>query len=314
MTTLKVAFAGTPEFSVPCLKALIEMSQVEVVAVYTQPDRPVGRGRKLLPTPVKQAALDAGIAVRQPEKLNNQTQLQAFAQLQVDVMIVVAYGLLLTQNWLNTPRLGCVNVHASLLPRWRGAAPIQRAILAGDKETGVCLMQMHKQLDAGPVFARQSMPIASDDTAGTLHDKLRLLGAQLLRDNLVDFAHGKLPKIAQDENSVTYAHKLDKQEGVLNWQQNAQQIVNQIHAFNPWPVVTTQLDAMALRLLRAHVVESDAPKLPVGTIVRADTALHVQAADKLVAIDEIQKPGAKALPVQAFLAGNAMSQGQVMGQ
>lgn len=312
MSKIKVAFAGTPEFAVPCLQALLQMPDVEVTVVYTQPDKPVGRGRKMSPTAVKKAALEAGIEVRQPVKLNNKSQLSSFDELKVDVMVVVAYGLLLTQSWLNTPVYGCINVHASLLPRWRGAAPIQRAIEAGDTTTGVCLMQMDRKLDAGPVYSCVETAIEAQDTATSLHHKLSLLGANLLQQKLMQIISGQIRPVPQQESLVCYANKLDKTESVIHWNIPARQIVNKVHAFNPWPVATTCYEDLWLRVLRAHVVENTQSSEPPGRIVRADNQLYVQAKDAVVAIDEIQKPGSKAMPVQAFLAGNALRVGAML--
>ncbi|MEP6634995.1 MAG: methionyl-tRNA formyltransferase, partial [Luteimonas sp.] len=232
---MRIVFAGTPAFAVPSLRAAA--SRQETIAVYTQPDRPAGRGRALTPSPVKLEALKRGIPVLQPETLKSQVSRDALRALQPDLMIVVAYGLILPQSILDIPRYGCWNVHASLLPRWRGAAPIQRAIEAGDRETGICLMQMEKGLDTGPVLLPSAMPIGENDTAGDLHDKLAELGALVLADGLGLLRAGMRPvPRPQSAAGVTYAHKLDKREARLDWTQPAQHLANKVRALNPWPM------------------------------------------------------------------------------
>ncbi len=248
---LRVVFAGTPEFAVPHLAAC-RRAGVEVVAVYTQPDRPAGRGRKLTPSPVKQAALDGGLPVEQPENFKDAATRERLAGYAPDLMVVVAYGLILSRKVLAIPRLGCWNMHASLLPRWRGAAPIQRAILAGDAETGVCLMQMEAGLDTGPVLLRRAVPIAATDTGGSLHDKLAALGAGLLGEGLDRVVRGEaMPAIAQSEQGVTYAHKLDKAEARLDWNGSAAALERAVRAFDPWPVAEAVVDGESLRIWRA---------------------------------------------------------------
>src|SRR5690242_18538599 len=232
---LRLVFAGTPEFSLPCLEACLR-APVDVVAVYTQPDRPAGRGRKLAASPVKQRALAAGLALEQPESLKDAGAQQALAAYAPDLMIVVAYGLILPKKVLAIPRLGCWNVHASLLPRWRGAAPIQRAILAGDSETGVDLMQMEAGLDTGPVLIERRTPIGDDDTGGSLHDRLSMLGADALAEGLARIARGEtLTPRAQAETGVVYAHKLEKSEARLDWNEPARVLARKVRAFDPWP-------------------------------------------------------------------------------
>ncbi|NLG77827.1 MAG: methionyl-tRNA formyltransferase, partial [Xanthomonadaceae bacterium] len=228
-----IVFAGTPEFSVPTLKALLD-SRHRVAAVYTQPDRPAGRGRQLTASPIKRVALEHGIHVEQPATLKDAAAVARLASFSADLMIVVAYGLLLPQSVLDTPRLGCVNVHASLLPRWRGAAPIQRAILAGDRETGVTIMQMDAGLDTGPMLLQRSTPIAERETSATLHDRLAAIGAEALLDAL-----DSLPQIvpqAQPDEGVTYAAKIRKEEARIDWSRSASEIDRMVRAFDPWPV------------------------------------------------------------------------------
>jgi methionyl-tRNA formyltransferase len=296
---MRIVFAGTPDFSVPVLQAILDSPHTPV-GVYTQPDRPAGRGRKLAPGPVKQLALQHDLAVYQPVSLKDADARQALAGLQPDLMVVVAYGLLLPQAVLDIPRLGCVNLHASLLPRWRGAAPIQRAILAGDRETGVCLMQMEAGLDSGPVLASVSTPIAADETGGSLHDRLSGLSAELLARHLDDLEAGRLQGQVQDESLVTYAHKLDKREAAIDWQGGAADIERQVRAFNPWPVAQAQYQGQSLRIWRARAVEG--PAAAPGTVVAAGRdGIDVACASGCLRLLEIQLPGGKRLDAAAFL-------------
>jgi methionyl-tRNA formyltransferase len=297
---MRVIFAGTPDFSVPVLQALLD-SRHEVVAVYTQPDRPAGRGRKLKPGPVKQLAEDCGIPVYQPASLKDADSQEELARLQPDLMVVVAYGLLLPQVVLDIPSLGCVNLHASILPRWRGAAPIQRAILAGDSESGVCLMQMEAGLDSGPVLAAEHIPIAADETGGSLHDRLSQLAADLLAKHLDDLAGGRLAAVVQDESQVTYARKLDKAEASIDWQQDAVAIERRVRAFNPWPVTQAQYEGKSLRIWRARAVEG-VDGSPPGTVVAAGKqGIDVVCGQGCLRLLEIQLPGGKRLDATAFL-------------
>ncbi|MEG3158518.1 methionyl-tRNA formyltransferase, partial [Lysobacter zhanggongensis] len=247
---MRIVFAGTPDFAVPCLRAAA--AHDEVVAVYTQPDRPAGRGRGLAASPVKREAIARGIEVLQPENFKARVSRDALAALRPDLMVVVAYGLILPQSVLDIPTWGCWNVHASLLPRWRGAAPIQRAIQAGDTQTGVCLMQMEKGLDTGPVLLSQSLDIAPSETGGELHDRLAALGAQVLLDGLGLMRAGIRPvPRPQPAEGVTYAHKLDKGEARLDWTQPATALANTVRAFNPWPVAEAQLAGERVRVHEA---------------------------------------------------------------
>ncbi|MBL4638853.1 MAG: methionyl-tRNA formyltransferase, partial [Proteobacteria bacterium] len=235
---MRIIFAGTPDFAANTLEALLTTDH-EICAVYTQPDRPSGRGRKLTASPVKQLAVEHQIPVQQPLNFKSEEIKQILAAYQADLMIVVAYGLLLPQAVLDAPTLGCINIHASLLPRWRGAAPIQRAILAGDHETGICIMQMEAGLDTGPVLAQATCPIHDDDTAQILHDRLVLLGAKTLLETLPEIESRQQQAKKQDDALSCYADKLKKQEAIIDWHQPAIRIAKQIHAFNPWPVAQT---------------------------------------------------------------------------
>lgn len=297
---MRIIFAGTPEFSVPTLQTLIE--QFEVVAVFTQPDRKAGRGKKLTPPPTKVLALEHQIPVYQPTKLADQVEL--IEKLDADVMVVIAYGLLLPQSILDIPRLGCINIHASLLPRWRGAAPIHRAIQAGDTETGVCIMQMEAGLDTGPVFDEAKLAIETNDTSATLHDKLAELGAQRLVSVLNDLQQNpKLKALAQSEEGVTYAKKINKTEAEIDWNQSARQIEQSIRAFIPWPICQTWHNGVRLRIWQASVVEINS-KQTAGEIIKIDEhGIQVACGDQALQVEKIQRDGSKPLTVREFCNG-----------
>lgn len=299
---LKIIFAGTPEFAATALSALLTTSH-QVVAVYTQPDRPAGRGRKLQPSPVKKLALEHGIEVRQPAKLKDPADQAALGELGADLMVVVAYGLLLPQAVLDAPRLGCINIHASLLPRWRGAAPIQRAILAGDDESGVTIMQMEAGLDTGPMLHILKTTILRDDTGGSLHDRLAELGARALLESLAAIADGSLIPHPQDDALATYAKKLDKGEARIDWSQTAAEIDRQVRAFNPWPVAQCDFDGQVMRIWQARPVEDELPsKSQPGQIVGAGkSGIDVATGSGLLRILELQLPGKRALTAADFL-------------
>lgn len=299
-TRLRLVFAGTPEFAVPSLAACLA-ADVDVVAVYTQPDRPAGRGRRLAPSPVKQAAVDVGIPVQQPESLRSVEARRVLAAFRPDLMVVVAYGLILSRSVLAMPRHGCWNVHASLLPRWRGAAPIQRAILAGDAETGVGLMQMEAGLDTGPVLLERRTLIHADDTGGSLHDRLAGLGADALAEGLARLRAGRLePARAQAADGVVYAHKLDKAEARLDWSRSALELERQVRAFDPWPVAETQLDGERVRVWRAEA-EAGVQAEP-GTVVGVDArGIRIACAQGVLCIREIQREGGRRMGVADWL-------------
>jgi len=301
---LRLAFAGTPDFALAHLEAC-RIPNVEIAAVYTQPDRPAGRGRQLTPSPVKAAALAAGLRVEQPQTFKDAAARQTLRDLQVDLLVVVAYGLILPRKVLATPRLGCWNVHASLLPRWRGAAPIQRAILAGDAETGVCLMQMEAGLDTGPVLLERRIPIASGDTGGSLHDKLAALGAQMLGEGLRRTLAGEmLPATPQSDAGVTYAHKLDKTEAALDWNQAAIALERQVRAFDPWPVAEGQVAGEPLRIWKALAQTAAlgaAPASP-GTVVCANRAgIDVACGTGVLRLLEVQRAGGRRISAADYL-------------
>jgi methionyl-tRNA formyltransferase len=296
---LRVVFAGTPEFAVPCLRALLAAG-VTVPAVYTQPDRPAGRGRQPQPSPVKQVALQAGIPLRQPTGLRDAAEQAVLAGLKPDLMVVVAYGLLLPQKVLQIPRYGCWNVHASLLPRWRGAAPIQRAIEAGDAQTGVCLMQMERGLDTGPVLLTQSTPIAAQDDAGSLHDRLSRLGAALLGEALAALAADRLPPAQpQPAVGVTYAHKLDKAEARLDWTQPAALLARRVRAFSPWPVAEAEVAGERLRI---HAAEAVSGRGEPGSVLAAGKGeLHVACGEGALRLLRVQRDGGRVMAAADFL-------------
>lgn len=307
----RLVFAGTSEFAVPSLQRLIAAGH-RLLAVYTQPDRPAGRGRRMRSSPVKRCAVAANVPVRQPLSLDT-TVRQQLTALAPDVVIVIAYGLLLPQAVLAIPRLGCINCHASLLPRWRGAAPIQRALLAGDLDTGVTLMQMDAGLDSGPILAQTRCPIEPGLTGGELHDRLALLAADLLLARLPAFLAGQLNGLPQDDQQASYAAKLSKAEAELDWQQPAQRLARQINAFNPWPVAWTRWAGNSLRLWRARALAGTASAAP-GTVVRADRqGVVVVTGDGLLELLELQLPGRKVLPAAAFINAHAL-QGSRLGQ
>jgi methionyl-tRNA formyltransferase len=302
MKPLRLVFAGTPEFAVPCLSALIGAGY-EIAAVYTQPDRPAGRGRRLHQSPVKTLALAHGIPVCQPLSLKRDPGARAeLRDWGADLMVVVAYGLILPVSVLETPRLGCINVHASLLPRWRGAAPIQRAVLAGDPVTGVCIMGMEAGLDTGPVYLRRELQLDSGETGGSLHDKLASLGAQALIEALPGIADGSLVPQPQDPALATYAHKLDKAEAQIDWGQPAPAIERQVRAFDPWPVAQTSLQGETLRIWAAQVVDGAGPGAAPGEVVAADkTGIAVATGAGALLITRLQPPGKRPMAAADFL-------------
>ncbi len=300
---MKLIFAGTPEFAAQALQAIVDAGH-EVALVLSQPDRPAGRGMTLQASPVKKLALEKGIEVFQPLSLKDAAAQEKIAAVGAEVMVVAAYGLILPQVVLDMPRFGCLNIHASLLPRWRGAAPIQRALLAGDAASGVCIMQMEAGLDTGPVLLRGAFPIAPDDTSVTLHDRLAALGAQLIVEAL-----GKLPLPAEPQptEGVTYAHKIEKAEALIDWTKHAAELDRHLRAFNPFPGAQAVFAGQTVKLWRATPVEASGE---IGQILAVDrSTIVVACGEGALAISELQKAGGKRLPVQQFLAGHPLKVG-----
>lgn len=303
---LRVVYAGTPEFAVPALQALLA-SKHQVVAVYTQPDRPAGRGRKLQFSPVKEVAVVAGIPVEQPVNFKSAEAQEQLSAYHADVMVVAAYGLILPQVVLDTPRYGCLNIHGSLLPRWRGAAPIQRAIQAGDTETGVTIMQMAAGLDTGDMLLKTHCPITAHDGGQSIHDALAQQGADALLKVLIQLGSTDLKPEVQDEQYACYAHKLTKAEAEVDWTQPAAVIDRQIRAFDAWPTAYSQYQGQALRWFASTVVEQ-ASKAPAGTVVaESRTGIDIVAGDGyLVRILQLQMPGSKRMAVADFLNARSL--------
>jgi methionyl-tRNA formyltransferase len=315
--TARVVFAGTPEFAVPCLAALTDLGDeldIEVVAVYTQPDRPAGRGRKLTASPIKQAALERGLPVQQPQTLRDADAQAMLGACGADLLVVVAYGLILPKRVLATPRLGCLNVHASLLPRWRGAAPIQRAILAGDTETGVTIMGMEAGLDTGPMFLTHAVPIATRETGGSLHDRLSLIGAQALMETLPGILAGTRTPTPQDDANAVYARKLVKEEALIDWSSPTQTIDRQVRAFDPWPVAETRVGEATLRVWGAEPVAGAAPEgTPPGSVIATSKiGIDVATGDGQLRITRLQLPGKRPMTAAEFLNAHSLA-GQILG-
>ncbi|MDO9169966.1 MAG: methionyl-tRNA formyltransferase [Methylobacter sp.] len=304
---MKIIFAGTPDFAVPCLQMLLDSGH-QVCAVYTQPDRPAGRGRKLQPSPVKALALTAGIPVFQPLTMKTDEDLQQISVLNADLMVVVAYGMILTQAVLDVPKLGCINVHASLLPRWRGAAPIQRALIAGDEKTGVTIMQIVRKLDAGDMLHKEECAIGPTDTAVDLHDKLAVLGAIGLSKVLAQLETGAIHPEPQDEALVTYAEKLEKSEADIDWTQPAADLARKVRGLNAWPVAQTLYQGKVLRIWQAVAVQDDASlQMEPGVVCCVDKHIDVATGLGFLRLLEVQLPGGKRLPVQAFLSAHDLN-------
>lgn len=298
--SLRIIFAGTPDFAARHLDALLSSGH-HVVGVFTQPDRPAGRGKKLMPSPVKVLAEENGLPVFQPASLRPQENQQLIADLHADVMVVVAYGLILPKAVLDMPRLGCINVHGSLLPRWRGAAPIQRALWAGDEETGVTIMQMDVGLDTGDMLYKLVCPITDEDTSATLYDKLAGLGPAGLIETLAQLANGTAQPQVQDEAQVTYAEKLSKEEARVDWSLSAAQLERCIRAFNPWPMSWLEIDGQPLKIWKASVIDTGTTAEP-GTIVDATKqGIQVATGDGILNVESLQPAGKKAMSAQDLL-------------
>ena len=307
---MKIIFAGTPEFAVPALDALIKAGH-ELLMVLTQPDRPAGRGMKLRASPVKQLALQHDIFIYQPESLKPEDVQAKIADMQADVMIVAAYGLIIPERVLGMPKLGCYNIHGSLLPRWRGAAPIHRAILAGDQETGVTIMEVVYKLDAGAMVSKKALPILETDTTQTLHDAISVAGAELMAEAMHTLQQNRrLDVEAQDEALVTYAHKVEKAEAVIDWHKTATALSRQIRAFNPFPVATAQFREKTCRLWFATVVQQSTGVEP-GTIVALGETLDVACGQEVLQVHELQMPGGKRQNASQFIQGQHVKIGEM---
>ncbi|EKE75834.1 methionyl-tRNA formyltransferase [Oceanibaculum indicum] len=307
MTRLRLAFMGTPDFSVPALKALIAAGH-EIAAVYSQPPRPAGRGHKLTPSPVHAYAESQGIDVRTPKSLRNAEAQAAFAALNLDCAVVVAYGLILPKPILDAPRLGCVNIHASLLPRWRGAAPIQRAIQAGDAESGVTIMQMDEGLDTGPMLLSEAVPITAETTGQSLHDALSDMGGRMIVAALDGLDTGTLKPVAQPEAGVTYAAKLTREEALLDWTKPAAELERQIRAFDPWPGSFFLHQGERLKVLKAELANGSGTP---GTVL--DEALTVACGAGALRLLRVQRPGKAAMEADALLRGYPLPKGTILG-
>jgi methionyl-tRNA formyltransferase len=308
---LSLIFAGTPEFSVPALEALIA-SRHRVTAVYTQPDRPSGRGQQVTMSAVKQCALRHELPVEQPATLKDAAAVERLTQWSADLMIVVAYGLLLPKNVLEIPRLGCVNIHASLLPRWRGAAPIQRSIQAGDQETGVTIMQMDVGLDTGPMLLERVTPIGPRETAATLHDRLAAIGAEAIVEAIDTIAAGKATPRAQPREGATYAAKIRKEEALIDWTKPAVEIDRLVRAFNPWPIAETRWNGQQLRVWEAAPLAVNASAAPGTVIATSAAGIDVATGDGVLQLTRVQAAGRKAMPAADFLKANR-PEGAVFG-
>jgi len=303
---LRLAFMGTPDFSVPALRALHAAGH-DIACVYSQPARPAGRGQKERPSPVQSAAEALGCQVRTPTSLKDPDTQQAFRDLDLDIAVVVAYGLILPQAILDAPRLGCLNIHASLLPRWRGAAPIQRAILAGDTETGVTIMQMDAGLDTGAMLLTDSTPITDATTGESLHDALAEMGSRMIVEALDRIEAGTLPPTAQPEDGVTYAKKLSRDEARIDWQDPAEILERKLRAFTPWPGTWFDLDGQRVKLLGAEVVDGDGAP---GTVL--DDSLTVACGERALRLKRLQRQGKGAMDAADFLRGLPMPPGHVL--
>ena len=304
--SLRIVYAGTPDFAVPALKALIA-SRHEVVAVYTQPDRPAGRGRKLKPSPVKAVALEHDIPVEQPEKLREPEAQARLAAYRPDLMVVAAYGLILPQAVLDIPRLGCLNIHASLLPRWRGAAPIHRAILAGDTHTGVTIMQMDAGLDTGDMLLKREVAIEPLDNGQMLHDRLAVLGAEALLEAIDGLLAGSISPEPQDGALANYAEKLAKAEADIDWGESAEAIARRVRAFNPWPVAQTRLKGEPLRIWSALPLNGAASAEPGCVVAESAEGIDIACGEGVLRVESLQLPGGRPLAARDFLNGRTLA-------
>jgi methionyl-tRNA formyltransferase len=305
---MRIAFAGTPTFAAVALQALSE-ARFDIALVLTQPDRPAGRGLRQMPGPVKQLAVRLGLNLAQPATLRNEETVDLLRSTGAQALVVAAYGLILPATVLAIFPAGCINIHASLLPRWRGAAPIQRAILAGDRETGISIMRMEQGLDTGPVYLTRKIPILADDSAGTLHDKLAALGARSIVDALAQIARGALNPSPQSVDGVTYANKISKAEAAIDWQRDAADVDRQVRAFNPFPGAFSQLSGETIKIWRGHPVQC-APAVPGEILASTVDGIDVACGSGMLRITELQRAGSRRLSAAEFLRGAAPAPGQ----
>lgn len=309
---MRIAFFGTPDFAVPSLDA-VASSGHELVLVVTQPDRPRGRGNKVTPSPVKARALELGVPVLQPTALKPPAFAEELGRMQLDLAVVAAYGRILPAHVLAAPRMGMINVHASLLPRWRGAAPVHRAVIAGDAETGVTIMRVVEALDAGPMLARLPTPIGENETSEALEGRLAALGADLLGETLAALARGPVTETVQDEHLVTYAHRLERRESSLDWAQPAAVVHNHIRGLTPWPLTSCLLGGRRLILHRSELAQAGGSLAAPGTVREVrDTQIVVAAATGAVALTEVQVEGRPKMPVRTFLHGHSVQPGEML--
>lgn len=312
---LKVVFFGTPEFAVPALKALAGSGE-NLVAVYSQPDRPAHRGQKMKAPPVKEAALKLGLEIRQPEKLRGASTLEDFKALKPDLAVVVAYGKILKRHYLEVPRLGFINVHGSLLPRYRGAAPIQQCLIDGAKETGITIMQLDEGMDRGDVFLKRALPIGDEDNAGTLHDKLALLGAEALIEALAGLKTGVLKSRPQEHDQATLTRPLTKEDGLIDFNVPAREVVNLIRGVTPWPGAHSYINGKVIKISLAKVEKRAHQETP-GKILQADCRarkLVIACRSDAIAVEECQLAGRKCLCIADFLAGTVLRKGSILGK
>jgi methionyl-tRNA formyltransferase len=310
-SSLSLIFAGTPEFSVPALQALVA-SRHRVLGVYTQPDRPAGRGQQMTMSAVKQCALEHRLPVEQPHTLKDPAAVERLARYNADLMIVVAYGLLLPKNVLDTPRLGCVNIHASLLPRWRGAAPIQRAIQAGDERSGVTIMQMDVGLDTGPMLLERVTPLDARETGESLHDRLSALGAEAVLEAIDAIAAGTAKPVEQPKEGATYAAKIKKEEALIDWSKSAIEIDRHVRAFNPWPIAETRWNGQQLRIWEAAPLDKQTSAAPGTVLATSSDGIEVATGEGTLQLTRVQAAGRKAMPAADFLRAHR-PEGAVLG-
>ena len=305
-TKLRIAFMGTPEFSAPTLQSLISFGH-DIRAVYTQPPRPAGRGKKNKVSPVQSLAELNGLTVKSPHSLKTDEEQEYFEKLGLDAAIVVAYGLILPKTFLEVPRLGCINIHASLLPRWRGAAPIQRAIMAGDIKTGVTIMQMDEQLDTGPIFTTSEVEITDQTTSETLHQSMANLGACIINKTLKDINSKNLRAIQQSTSGISYADKLSRDEGHVDWNKSAEEIEKLVRALYPWPGAWTEIDGSRIKIFESKVIPASKQIFPPGTII--DNKLTISCGRNSLRLVRLQKQGKKIMNTEEYLNGNPISKG-----